>query len=89
MIKDALRKEMKENIPTSTPIVKDEANIERDDMLPVAKTEKDEHYAMRYIQEYLSNMKFPDVRKGYKYEKEYKGIQKRISDILKYLKTIL
>ena len=89
LIKDALRKEMKENIPTSTPIVKDEANIERDDMLPVAKTEKDEHYAMRYIQEYLSNMKFPDIRKGYKYEKEYKGIQKRISDILKYLKTIL
>lgn len=89
LIKDALRKEMKENIPTSTPIVKDEANIERDDMLPVAKTEKDEHYAMRYVQEYLSNMKFPDIRKGYKYEKEYKGIQKRISDILKYLKTIL
>ena len=89
LIKDALRKEMKENIPTSTPIVKDEANIERDDMLPVAETEKDEHYAMRYIQEYLSNMKFPDIRKGYKYEKEYKGIQKRISDILKYLKTIL
>ena len=89
LIKDALGKEMKENIPTSTPIVKDEANIERDDMLPVAETEKDEHYAMRYIQEYLSNMKFPDIRKGYKYEKEYKGIQKRISDILKYLKTIL